>query len=60
VFPTDSVLYDNELTIDYVTTDAPCEFGMTFRDGYVAVLEEVKVFIHFLTDKTPYVDKLHF
>ena len=32
---------------------------MTFRAGYEAVLDEAKIFIHFLTDKTPYVDKLH-
>lgn len=60
VFPADSTLYNNELTNDHVTTDAPCEFGMTFKDGYEAVLDEAKVFLYFLTDKTPYVDKLHF
>lgn len=33
---------------------------MTFKEGHVAVLDEAKVFIGFLTDKTPYVDQLEF
>lgn len=33
---------------------------MTFKEGHVAVLDEAKVFIGFLTDKTPYVDNLAF
>jgi len=60
VFPADSLLYDNELTVDHQSATGACEFGMSFEPGYDAVLDEAKVFINFLTDKTPYVDHLHF
>lgn len=33
---------------------------MTFKKGHVAVLDEAKVFINFMTDKSVYVDKLVF
>jgi len=33
---------------------------MSFKDNHVAVLDEAKIFIGFLTNKTPYVDNLAF
>ena len=33
---------------------------MTFKENHVAILDEAKIFIGFLTDKTPYVDNLEF
>lgn len=33
---------------------------MTMKEGHVAVLDEAKIFINFLTSKTPYVDNLSF
>lgn len=60
VFPAESVLYDNELTVEHVDTASEgCNFGMTFKSGHVGILDEAKVFINFLSDKEPYVDKLH-
>lgn len=56
----DRTVHDG-LTVDpWVTTDNPCEFGMTFKEGHAAVLDEAKIFIGFLTDKTPYVNNLAF
>lgn len=61
VFPTDSVLVDGDNTIDYYSSASTgCNFGMTFREDYVAVLDEAKVFINFITSTEPYVDQLHF
>lgn len=33
---------------------------MTFKENHVAILDEAKIFIGFLTDKAPYVDQLSF
>ena len=33
---------------------------MTFKENHVAILDEAKIFIGFLTDKSPYVDNLSF
>jgi hypothetical protein len=33
---------------------------MSFKQDYVAVLDEAKIFINFLTNSTPYVDNLLF
>lgn len=60
VFPVDSVLDDSEVTIDHVDNTAGCNFGMTFKADHVAVLDEAKVYINFITSTAPYVDKLHF
>ena len=61
VFPADSVLYDDDVSIDHVDDSASgCNFGITFKKGHVGVLDEAKVFINFITSTDPYVDKLHF
>jgi hypothetical protein len=62
IFPTGSEILHDGLTVDSYETDisSNCEFGMTFKEGHVAVLDEAKVFIGFLTDKTPYVNNLEF
>jgi hypothetical protein len=62
IFPEGSEILHDGLTIESFETDitSDCEFGMTFKEGHVAVLDEAKVFIGFLTDKTPYVDNLEF
>lgn len=60
VFPAGSLLYDDDLTIDHTANSAGCSFGMNFKKDHVAVLDEAKVFIGFMTDKTHYVDKLVF
>jgi len=58
---------NNEDLIDYVLTvdhedsaSSNCEFGMTFMTGYEAVLDEAKVFVTNLVDKTPFVTNLVF
>jgi hypothetical protein len=62
VFPTGStgaMLNDNVYTKDYIDTKTTgCNFGMTFKPSQVAVLDEAKVFINFITSKTPYVNNL--
>jgi hypothetical protein len=61
VFPTNTGLVDGDVTVDYVSSAASgCNFGMTFKEDYVAVLDEAKVFINFITSTAPYVDQLHF
>lgn len=62
LFPEETEILHDGLTVESYETDetSGCEFGMTFKDGHVAVLDEAKVFIGFLTDKTPYVDQLAF
>ena len=61
IFPADSNILHDGLTVEsYETNDSECEFGMTFKEGHVAVLDEAKIFIGFLTDKTPYVNNLYF
>lgn len=62
IFPTGSEILHDGLTVESYETDisSNCEFGMTFKEGHVAVLDEAKVFIGFLTDKTPYVNNLEF
>jgi hypothetical protein len=62
VFPENSVLVDGDLTIDNklkASSSKGCSFGMTFKDNYVAVLDEAKVFINFITSIDPYIDQLH-
>jgi hypothetical protein len=54
-------LIDHVLTVDHVdSASSNCEFGMTFKTGYEGVLDEAKVFITDLIDKTPYVNNLVF
>jgi hypothetical protein len=62
IFPEGSDILHDGLTVEHHETDVTsgCEFGMTFKEGHVGVLDEAKVFIGFLTDKTPYVDNLAF
>jgi hypothetical protein len=62
VFPADSEILHDGLTVEHYESSlsSGCEFGVTFKEGHVAVLDEAKVFIGFLTDKTPYVDNLAF
>lgn len=62
LFPDGSDILHDGLTVESFQTDVTqgCEFGMTFKEGHVGVLDEAKVFIGFLTDKTPYVDNLAF
>jgi len=62
VFPANTpVLTDGDLTIDYVSTATTgCNFGMNFPEGQVAVLDEAKIFINFMTTVTPYANKLAF
>lgn len=61
IFPEGTEHLHDSMTIDsYVTADEECFFGMGFKDGHVAILDEAKVFIGFLLDKAPYVDKLSF
>ena len=61
MFPANSVLFDNDVKKDFVDTKTTgCSFGMSFKQDYVAVLDEAKIFINFLTNSTPYVDNLLF
>lgn len=60
VFPADSVLQDDDVQTDHTATAAECTFGMTFKQDHVGVLDEAKVFIGFMTDKTHYVNNLIF
>lgn len=61
IFPEGTEHLHDSLTIDsYVTAEDECYFGMSFKDNHVAILDEAKVFIGFLLDKKPYVDKLSF
>jgi len=62
IFPADSAILHDGFTVDHYesTLTSGCEFGMTFKEGHVGVLDEAKVFIGFLVDKTPYVDNLFF
>jgi len=60
-FPSGSVLYDTDTIVPYESTEtAECTFGMIFKEGHVAVLDEAKIFINFLIDKSQYVNKLMF
>lgn len=56
----DSILHDSKTVDPWETSDNPCEFGMSFKEGHVAVLDESKIFIGFLRNKTPYVNNLQF
>ena len=61
IFPDGSEsLHDDDHKVDYTQTSSGCEFGMTFKEGHVAVLDEAKVFINFMTDKSVFVDNLIF
>jgi len=61
IFPDETEILHDGLTVEsYENTDAECEFGMSFKESHVAILDEAKIFIGFLTDKTPYVDNLSF
>ena len=61
IFPDGSeALHDDDHMVDFTQTSEGCEFGMTFKQGHVAVLDEAKVFINFMTDKSVYVDNLVF
>lgn len=61
VFPSNLVLTDGVLTKDYIDTRSTgCNFGMNFPAGYVAVLDEAKIFINFMTTITPYANNLAF
>jgi len=61
VFPANTNLYDNDLITDFVDTrTSGCNFGMTFKAGHVAVLDEAKIFINFITTRTPYVNNVLF
>jgi hypothetical protein len=54
-------LYDDDTVADHHDANTVgCTFGMTFKDGHVGILDEAKIFINFLTDKTPYVNNLVF
>jgi len=60
-FPAGTVLYDHDTIVPYEADESTeCTFGMTFKEGHVAVLDESKIFINFLTDKSRYVNKLQF
>ena len=61
LFPNDTTLYDGKLQIDHVdTSKTTCTFGMSFPQGTVAVLDEAKVFINWLTNPSIYVNNLSF
>lgn len=52
-------LFDTKKFEDY-TTAAQCYAGIVLPAGQVGILEEVKIFVRNLHDKTPYVDNLKF
>ena len=59
VFPANSVLTDDDMTIDYVDTKTTgCNFGMSFKQGHVAVLDEAKIFLGRITSRSVYVNNL--
>lgn len=60
VFPEDTVLYDDLTQVSYEPSGDECSFGMTMLEGHVGVLDEAKIFINFLSSKTPYVNNLFF
>lgn len=62
IFPIGTeMLHDGHTVESYDTGRAAnCEFGMTFKEGHVGVLDEAKIFINFMTSKTPYIDGLEF
>lgn len=53
-------MHDGFTVDSYETDESDCFFGMTFKENHVVILDEAKIFIGFLTDKTPYVDNLEF
>jgi hypothetical protein len=61
IFPEETALMHDGHTVEsYIATGSTCEAGMTFKEGHVGVLDEAKIFINFLIDKTPYVNNLEF
>jgi hypothetical protein len=61
LFPADPKLTDGKLMIDHVdTSTTTCNFGMSFAVNHKVVLDEQKVFINKLLDKTPFVNNLVF
>jgi len=59
VFPDAAALTDGFLAVDHVdAASSGCNFGMTFKTGYTAVLDEAKIFLNNVLDKTPFVDNL--
>lgn len=63
MFPADNYedLIDYILTVDHTdSASSNCEFGMTFKTGYEGVLDEAKVFVQSINNKTPYVNNLSF
>jgi hypothetical protein len=61
LFPADPKLTDGKLTVDYVdASKTTCNFGMSFAVNHKVVLDEQKVFINRLFDKTPFVNNLVF
>lgn len=62
IFPEDSAILHDHLTVEHYESSVSegCEVGVTFKEGHVGILDEAKIFIGFLVDKTPYVDNLAF
>ena len=61
LFPADPKLTDGKLMIDHVdASTTTCNFGMSFAVNHKVVLDEQKVFINKLLDKTPFVNNLVF
>jgi hypothetical protein len=61
LFPADPKLTDGKLTVDHVdASKTTCNFGMSFAVNHKVVLDEQKVFINKLFDKTPFVNNLVF
>jgi len=59
LFPNDPKLYDGNLQVDHVdNSTTTCTFGMNFKQGTVAVLDEAKVFISLLTNPKIFVNNL--
>jgi len=58
IFPADSVLNDGEFTQPHIDRVNNCKFGMTFKEGHVAVLDEAKVYINFIVNLWVYQDNL--
>jgi hypothetical protein len=52
-------LFDMDNTVGFTDTKSTCNFGMSFKSGFVGIVSEVKFFMNVFT-KSLYVDSLQF
>lgn len=54
------IAFDGSIFTRVNSNESTCKIGMQFKEGYVGIVQQVKYFINYITDRTQYEDNLMF